>query len=119
MKNNIGERIKGLRKSKGINQTELAKIVNLSTTVMSMIEANRSNPSIETLNTMSEYFNVSIDYLLKGEEQKNAMNQEEEEILMLVRNDLDIKKTLVQLLDNKKKAIQRIMAAQNHELMAA
>lgn len=119
MKNNIGERIKELRKSKGINQTELAKIVNLSTTVMSMIEANRSNPSIETLNTMSECFNVSIDYLLKGEEQKNAMNKEEEEILMLVRNDIDIKKTLINLLAFKKKIISEMMTTKNHELMAA
>ncbi len=120
---NIGARIKELRKKRGINQTELAKAVNSSTTVISMIESNKGNPTIEVLNALSEYFDVSADFILKGEKteiNQNDISKTEKEIIELVRKDTDIKETLLKILDTKKKAIQRMMMqAQNYELMAA
>lgn len=116
---NIGTRIKELRKKRGINQTELAKAVNSSTTVISMIESNKGNPTVEVLNALSEYFDVSTDFILKGKEterNQNDISSTEQEIIQLVRKDSDIKETLLKFLDAKKKAIYQVM---NHELMAA
>lgn len=119
---NIGARIKELRKKRGINQTELAKAVNSSTTVISMIESNKGNPTVEVLNALSEYFDVSTDFILKGKEiekNQNDISSTEQEIIQLVRKDSDIKATLLNLLDFKKKTINRMMMTANHELMAA
>jgi transcriptional regulator with XRE-family HTH domain len=120
---NIGTRIKELRKKRGINQTELAKAVNSSTTVISMIESNKGNPTIEVLNALSEYFDVSTDFILKGKEiekNQNDISATEQEIIQLVRKDADIKTTLINLLNFKKKTISKMMiTAQNHELMVA
>ena len=123
----IGERIREIRKEKRISQTELAKKMDISTQVMYGIEKNISNPTPEHLIKLSHFLEKSTDYLLTGKEEANKIKIEEntistteKEIIQLVRNDLDIKKTLVQILETKKKAIQKmLMTTQNHELMAA
>jgi transcriptional regulator with XRE-family HTH domain len=115
----INERIKMLRKEKGLSQSELAKEINCSLRSVSGIEKGEYKPTYIQLKEISDYFGVSIDWLVKGVESEN-ISTTEQQIIEMVRNDLDIKKTLVNLLETKKKAIQQIMMqAQNHELMAA
>jgi transcriptional regulator with XRE-family HTH domain len=115
----IGERIKNLRKQKKLNQEDLRKIIDVSQRTMSMIENNESDLSVKDIEKLSKFFEVSISYLIKGEEEENTISTTEQEIIQLVRNDLDIKKTLVNLLETKKKAIQQIMTAKNHKFMTA
>ncbi len=116
----IGERIKNLRKKKKLNQEDLRKIINVSQRTMSMIENNEADLSIKDIEKLSEFFDVSISYLIKGEEEEKTISTTEQEIIQLIRKDSDIKATLLNLLDTKKKAIYRIMiTTQNHELMEA
>lgn len=66
----IGERIKQLRKSKGITQDELGKILGDKTTgkplsrgQVSNLETGKRNLNIHQIKILADYFNVSIETL--------------------------------------------------------
>lgn len=62
-----GALIQALRKSKGLTQQELALELNVSSKTVSKWECGDALPEITTLILLSEYFDVSLDELLKGE----------------------------------------------------
>ena len=61
-------RIALLRKTIGMNQLQLAQKLHVSASAIGMYEQGRRTPSIEILIQMSRIFNVSLDYLITGEE---------------------------------------------------
>ena len=65
---NIGERIHSLRKSKGISQEELADKIGVSRQAVSKWESEQNTPDIEKVILLSDYFETTTDYLLKGTE---------------------------------------------------
>ncbi len=67
---NIADRIQNLRKAKGISQEELADKIGVSRQAVSKWESEQSTPDIEKIIIMSDYFEVTTDYLLKGIEPK-------------------------------------------------
>lgn len=60
----FGERLKKMREAKGLNQGELACILNVGQTTVGMYENGHREPNIERLNQIATYFNVSLDYLV-------------------------------------------------------
>ena len=60
----IGERLKMLRRKRGINQDELAAVIGVKKAAVSMYEKGRSSPNDEMKAQLARYFNVSLDYLL-------------------------------------------------------
>ena len=64
----FSKKLQELRKSRGITQEELAASIFVSRTAVSKWESGRGYPSIDSLKAVSEYFAVSIDELLSGEE---------------------------------------------------
>lgn len=60
----LSERIKEERLKKSINQPELAKILNVSKQTVSNWENGKRTPDADMIIRISDYFNVSIDYLL-------------------------------------------------------
>ena len=60
--------LKQIRKERNLNQLKVAMDLNISREALSHYENGRREPSIEMLNKLSEYFNVSIDYLINGKE---------------------------------------------------
>ena len=64
----IAGRLLLLRRQKGISQEELADAVGVSRQAVSKWEGAQSMPDIERLLALSEFFSVSTDWLLKGEE---------------------------------------------------
>lgn len=69
--NNIGlVGLKLIRKQKKLNQQKIAMDLNISREVISYYENGKRNPDIQMLKTLSNYFNVSIDFLINGEEFK-------------------------------------------------
>ena len=72
----IANRIQNLRKIKGISQEELADKIGVSRQAVSKWESNQSTPDIDKIIMLSDYFEVTIDYLLKGiEPSKEAMKK--------------------------------------------
>jgi transcriptional regulator with XRE-family HTH domain len=63
---NIADRIQSLRKTQGLSQEELAEKVGVSRQAVSKWESEQSVPDLDKVIIMSEYFDVTTDYILKG-----------------------------------------------------
>lgn len=57
-------RIRELRKEKGMSQVSLSTAVEVAQVTVSQYECGRSYPSVKALLKMAEIFDVSVDYLL-------------------------------------------------------
>ena len=57
-------RLRELRKEKNLNQTEMAKIFNMSQTGYSQYETETNDIPTAILKAAANYYNVSIDYIL-------------------------------------------------------
>lgn len=53
-----------LRKNKNLRQEDIAKILCMSQSTYQHYENGRAEPNIESLKTLADYYNVSIDYLV-------------------------------------------------------
>ena len=56
--------LKTLRAEKKISQEKLAEYLHISRSTLAMWETNASEPDMETIVKLANYFNVSTDYLL-------------------------------------------------------
>lgn len=74
----FGENLVNLRKSKGVSQERLAEELGLTRQTISKWELNQSTPDLQYIVQMSEYFEVSVDYLVKGKETTSGKVQEQE-----------------------------------------
>ena len=60
--------LKELRKERNLTQEELGELIGISKVSISNYENGKRNPDVEMLLKFSDYYNVSIDYLIRGEE---------------------------------------------------
>ena len=69
-------RLKEIRTKKGLTQAQVSELLDCSTTVYSRYETGDRQPSIEVLISLSQIFNVSIDYIVSNpwSENNNATN---------------------------------------------
>ena len=72
---NMSDRIQYIRKQKGYSQEELADKVGVSRQAVSKWESEQSMPDLEKVIIMSELFEVTTDYILKGIEPVSATNR--------------------------------------------
>lgn len=63
---NIADRIQQLRKSRGISQEQLADSIGVSRQAVSKWESAQSVPDMEKIILLSDYFETTTDFLLKG-----------------------------------------------------
>lgn len=61
------ERLKELRKKRGYSQVALAEKIGVSKSTIGAYETGDIKPSIEVLETLADFFNVNLSYLM-GEE---------------------------------------------------
>ncbi len=59
----FGERLKALRKEQELMQDDLAKILGCTQRKVSYLERGVSEPDLQTLIKLADFFGVSIDYL--------------------------------------------------------
>lgn len=59
--------LKEIRKAKNLNQQRVAIDLCISREALSYYETGKREPSFQLLVKMSQYFNVSIDYLITGQ----------------------------------------------------
>ena len=60
--------LKETRKKRKLNQLKVAMDLSISREALSYYENGKRSPDIDMLVRLSEYFNVSIDYLILGKE---------------------------------------------------
>ena len=77
---NMADRIQYLRKTKGISQEELADKLGVSRQAVSKWESEQSLPDLGKIITMSDYFEVTTDYILKGIEPVADKEQKSSEL---------------------------------------
>lgn len=57
-----------IRKKKNYSQLKVAMDLSISREALSYYENGKRSPDIEMLCRLSDYFGVSIDYLIKGKD---------------------------------------------------
>ena len=65
----LGQRIKRLRQERSLSQTTLSKMINVTISWISTIEADKATPSPELINKMASAFQVPIRELLQNEDE--------------------------------------------------
>ncbi|MBG0220631.1 helix-turn-helix transcriptional regulator [Clostridioides difficile] len=97
----FSNRLRELRKQKGLTQMELAKLLNCSLSKIAMLETDKRDPVKEDLLRFSEIFDVSIDYLLGKDNLDLKLNKEMEQALhKLYSLDEENRKAIEKIIDN-------------------
>ena len=86
-----------LRKEKELSQADLAEILNVSRQAISRWEVGTSVPSMDNLSTLSRLYNVSVDSLMRPDNNaetivKEQVNNEEKEEANIKRSYSDFLK---------------------------
>ena len=75
------ERIKQLRKKKGISQSELAALIGVKNNTVSTWERGTRKPDFAALQLLSEYFEISLEYLLgTSDEEETRFKPSQEDL---------------------------------------
>lgn len=67
----FGERLYELRNINNLSQEELAEVLDVARQSISKWENDKAYPEMTRLLFMSDYFDVSLDYLMRGIEKEN------------------------------------------------
>jgi transcriptional regulator with XRE-family HTH domain len=67
----FGDKLKELRKEKGLTQQQLADLMNVGRSSIAGYETKRVQPDYEKLLWFSSYFDVSVEYLLGSSKTRN------------------------------------------------
>ena len=108
------ERLKMLRSARGVLQKDIAAFLGIDRTTYVKYEKGVSEPSIETLLKLADYFGVSVDFLL-GRENEDA----KKEIAALPDDDLnfEIIKLLTELSpETREMALKILQTLKDHEV---
>lgn len=81
----LAVRIAQLRRKHGLSQCELARSLHISPSAEGMYEQGRRTPSLDILIEMSEFFHVSLDYLITGAEYTENSGPYEKVIAMPIQ----------------------------------
>ena len=84
-------KLRELRKRTGITMKDLGEAVGLAESTISHYETGKRQPDYETLLKLGEFFGVSVDYLLIGEDTKKAPT-------LTKKDERDIEKKLADIL---------------------
>lgn len=68
-------RLKLLRKERGLFQSDIAKVLNVSVAAVGFYENEKRDMSPDTILKIADYFNVSTDYLLGKTDVRNPVQK--------------------------------------------
>ncbi len=71
----LPEKLYTLRKKSGLSQEQLAEQLGVSRQAISKWESGQSVPESDKLIVISNYFKVSLDYLLKEDDEQQAISE--------------------------------------------
>lgn len=99
-------RLKELRESKGLTQSQLGDIIGAKKSTISLWESEKRQPDKATLLKLADFYNVSVDHILGRDQDEAARDKTDDtEIRFLTREGAPISP------EKRKKAIEllRIM----------
>ncbi|MCM3168993.1 MULTISPECIES: helix-turn-helix domain-containing protein [Peribacillus] len=77
----LGARLKKLRSRQGLSQEELSKILGLTRGTYAHYEINKRQPDYDTLKKIADFFDVTLDYLITGNEKNISPDEMWQEFL--------------------------------------
>ena len=101
----LHEKIKFLRKQKGISQAELARIIGIHTAHVSRLETGKYAPSVDVLKKLSEALETTTDNLL-SEDDLNTTNVRIEDktlferVKLIETLDSEEKQAIIKIIDS-------------------
>lgn len=113
------ENLRLLRKKHGLTQVQLAEILNISQSTLWGYETGKHEPDNTTLQKISNYFKVSIDYLfgresdfennvIQGTEEPFFTTPQEQEFIIKLRSlSSSTQAMILRVLDNAVQAEKR------------
>ena len=88
----LGARIAMLRKQHGLSQQDLARRLEISPSTIGMYEQGRREPACQTIISLADIFQVSVDYLMTGRAQSPkdllALEQTTHQLRQALNGDL-------------------------------
>ena len=87
----LGMRLKKLRNAVGMLQTELVDKINhkhgtkITSSMLSKWESDRDTPTLDNTRLLAKFFNVTLDYLITGEEPIRQNILEDTKFMDLIR----------------------------------
>lgn len=90
----FSERLRLLRRQRGITQVQFAQELNVANGTIAMWETGKREPDFATIIRLSKFFNVTVDYLLGNE---HGLIQDE--CSKLFRHNLSIKLDSIEISD--------------------
>ena len=94
MEHDIGSKIKAARLEKKLTQEQVAELLGVSRQTISNWENEKSYPDIISVIKMSDYYEASLDYLLKGEQKMNTYYDYLEESTNVVKSNANRNKII-------------------------
>lgn len=113
----ISDRIKQLRKKKGVSQSQLAEAIGVKNNTVSTWERGTRKPDVDALHLLSDYFEVPFEYLLGSGEKEGARrkpSQDELDVQALSAKAEEIKEStelLCRLSDKSIKIVEELIAS--------
>lgn len=69
----IGNKLRKLRLEKGVTQRDIAELLGVSPRTISSYETDISDPPLDNLKILANYFNVTVDYMMDLENTSNII----------------------------------------------
>lgn len=107
MADEIYERFEKLKEVKGVTSYAVAKATGITTTTLTNWGKGKYTPKQDKLQLIADYFGVTLDYLVKGEE-REISKPEQANLWVAIRNDKELLGALekyMKLSDRKKKHV--------------
>lgn len=76
-----GERLKKLREKIGLTQKFVAEKIGIKNNTLSSYESAKRQPDFQTLKKLADLYEVSIDYIITGNESSNSPDEMWKEFL--------------------------------------
>lgn len=103
-KTEFADRLKDLRKRKGISQSELAELIEVHFTQVSRYERGETKPNAEAMTKLAKALDTTVDFLMNGTADDVAKDAGlEKELISRFKEvqslETDDKKTVLSLMD--------------------
>ena len=88
MYSELGEKVRLLRKRRGLKQDDLGELLDLSRSQISNLESGRRNLSLKQLEKLCDFFKVDISYFLMSETTDSCLDLLEKAKLLFGSKEL-------------------------------
>lgn len=95
----LGNKMKEIRKSRGLTQEKLAEMVGCNTSHISNIENNHTKVSLNVLLTIANSLHTSIDFLLSDQYDDPSLALDHEILRALKDCDIQKKEKILKMID--------------------